>query len=154
MKRGPRQHKPKKQRGELPSPFVMTIDSLTHDGRGVGRHNGRAVMVKNALPHEEVEVRIEKATSKLWQGRAKSILSSSPRRISPRCEHIERCGGCQLQHVEHIDQIQLKQDIITEHFQRNSVLIPEFDDPILSSPFEYRHRARLHVTKKGVIAVS
>ena len=45
--------------GAKPS-LSCEINDLLHDGRGVGRINGKAFFVEGALPGEEVEFRVIK----------------------------------------------------------------------------------------------
>ena len=40
------------------APISLTIDSLSHEGRGIGRHAGKAVFVAGALPGEVVSARV------------------------------------------------------------------------------------------------
>ena len=41
---------PRTRHARATAPFDLSIDSLTHDGRGVGRYKGRAVFVNQAVP--------------------------------------------------------------------------------------------------------
>lgn len=151
MSRGPRRHTPKRPAKQLPDSFSLRIDRFSHDGRGIGRKDGRVVMVQNALPGETVTVKINKASSKLWQGVASHIDNHSPDRAAPACRHFSQCGGCQLQHIHHSGQQRLKYDTITELFERNGIRVPDFSPIVDSEPFNYRHRARLHISKKGAL---
>ncbi len=136
---------------KLPEPITLDIVRYSHDGRGIGYHEGRVVMVGNAMPGEQVLVSIEKANSKLWQGRVKSMLRASERRQEPRCSHYGRCGGCQLQHVEHTEQLEIKHKTVADHFSRQKIVDLKWQDAVVSHEFEYRHRARFHVSKAGVL---
>lgn len=134
---------------KLPDSIELTIDKLSHDGRGIGRYQGRVVMVDNALPHEKVRVRPERGNTRLWQGRVTDYIEVSSQRQTPPCKHYGQCGGCQLQHLSGDDQITLKQQAVADHFRRNGLSVEEFEPILASSPFGYRHRARFHVSKKG-----
>ena len=41
-------------------PYVIEIENLSHEGRGVGRLNGKTVFVSGALPRETVKARTTK----------------------------------------------------------------------------------------------
>jgi 23S rRNA (uracil1939-C5)-methyltransferase len=145
-----RRFKPK-NKAALPPDITVEIEKFGYDGRGIARHQGRVVMVSGALPGEHCVVKIEQANSKLWQGVATKISSYSNDRETPVCQHYEQCGGCQLQHVSHQSQIELKQQAITEQLHRQGFQNVELESPVVSESFQYRHRARFHVSKKGDI---
>lgn len=138
---------PKSQR--LPDPIELEIERFSHDGRGIGLHQGRVVMVANAMPTERVQVKIEQANTKLWQGKAIGYLQKSEFRQEPICRFYGECGGCVLQHVPQQDQRELKQKALADHLRRNDVKVKEWAEPIASVAKSYRHRARFQVSKKG-----
>ncbi|WP_320826008.1 hypothetical protein [Reinekea sp.] len=141
------------QRGKkaLPAPLTLDILRYSHDGRGIASHEGRVVMVANALPGEQVVASIDQAGSKLWQGRSTSLLTVSPERREPECKLYGVCGGCQLQHLDHASQLQVKQQTVDDHLRRNGFKAQTWSEPLLSAPYGYRHRARFHVDKQGQV---
>lgn len=108
-------------------------------------------MVSGALPKEQVVVKVEQANSKLWQGSVLKIEEKSMERATPVCAHYEQCGGCQQQHLLHQTQLDLKQQAIADQLQRSGMVVKQWALPLVSKPFEYRHRARFHVNKAGDI---
>lgn len=133
---------------KLPDPLTLDIVRFSHDGRGIAHHEGRVVMVSNALPGEEVVAKIDRAKSKLWQGETIRVNRVSPLRRSPECPHYLQCGGCQLQHVPAGHQLSIKQQAVVDHLHRNKISVQEWLDPLTSSEFGYRHRARFHVSRR------
>lgn len=133
----------------LPAPFELDIERYSHDGRGIGLHQGRVVMVANAMPGERVTVKLEQANTKLWQGKATAHIIASERRQTPVCRYYGDCGGCVLQHVPQQDQIALKQQSLEDHLRRNKISQYELAAPISLQENGYRHRARFQVSKKG-----
>lgn len=139
------------QKKSLPVPITLTIEKFSHDGRGIGFHQGRVVMVENAMPGEQVTLKVTHAKTKLWQGESISWVVQSDERVTPKCAHYLTCGGCQQQHIPHDVQITLKQAAIDNQFSRHKLTIQNWALPIISKPYAYRHRARFHVGKKGEI---
>lgn len=133
----------------LPDRVNLNVLRLSHDGRGIAERDGRVVMVSGALPGEQVIAKIEKGNTKLWQGKTVELLNQSPERIKPPCKVFSQCGGCQLQHMSLDGQHQVKKQAVTDHFKRNNIDLPEVVDLISLTSFEYRHRARLHVSSSG-----
>src|SRR5690606_39840714 len=92
----------------------IALERLTHDGRGIGRWQGRTVFVEGALPGERVTARVTRARSKLIEARLEQLLQASPERQSPACPHVDLCGGCSLQHrsEEHTSELQSREHLV------------------------------------------
>ena len=129
------------------SPLICEIVDLIHDGRGVGRPDGKACFIQGALPGETVEFRRHNQKRNYDEGHVVKIVSASDSRIEPLCKHFPRCGGCTLQHLEHGAQIAFKEQQLLEGLQRSG-LQPKTILPALSAPqWAYRRRARLAVQR-------
>jgi 23S rRNA (uracil1939-C5)-methyltransferase len=104
----------RRRRSKLPEPQQVTIESLSHEGRGIAHINGKTVFVFGALPGETVQIQILKTSSKFDQATTLEVIEASPMRIEARCEAFQVCGGCSLQHVENDDQVNMKQQSLLE----------------------------------------
>ncbi len=132
---------------KAPEPEV-TIQSLSHDGRGIAKINGKTIFIENALPGERVTWIPTYSHRRYTEGRAIDILEASGDRETPPCPHFEQCGGCQLQHLSSDAQLKLKQKVLLEQLQHfgNIVVKPENLLPPLQGPtLGYRRKARLGV---------
>ncbi|MCK5894474.1 MAG: 23S rRNA (uracil(1939)-C(5))-methyltransferase RlmD [Endozoicomonadaceae bacterium] len=128
------------------APFDLSIDSLTYDGRGVGRHKGRVVFVSNALPGDTVTVNVVKHKTSLWEAEIDRIIAPSPQRKRPKCPKYGQCGGCSLQHMNHSGRLAVYTDLILRSLKRFAAVEPEsVMTPLQSPSWGYRHRARLSV---------
>lgn len=134
-------------------PVEITIDSLAHDGRGVGRIDGKATFVDGALLGEKVVMQYTQCKGKFDEGRAIEILQASPDRVEPRCSAASICGGCSLQHMTSDAQIVMKHKILQDQLAHFGDLTPaEWLAPMTGPTFGYRRKARLgakYVEKKG-----
>lgn len=145
----------------LPARFddtaVTRIESLTHEGWGVGRIDGKAVFIEGALPGEEVRFRYLTRRKTYDTGRLVEIITPSPDRRVPPCPHFGVCGGCSLQHLAPAAQLLAKQTILLETLARIGKLAPdEVFAPIAGPAWHYRRKARLGVRvveKKGGVIV-
>ena len=63
----------------------ITIEDLTVEGAGIGRHEGMAVFVPRALPGETVTVKIIKLTKSYAVGRMLNLSHFTAQRVSPFC---------------------------------------------------------------------
>ncbi len=148
----------RKRRKRLPEPCErVTVESLSHDGRGVAHIDGKAVFIDGALPGEEVGFEYLTTRRKFDEGRVSSIHRPSPDRVEPPCAHFGLCGGCSLQHMDPAAQIRAKQGVLLDNLGRIGDVVPGEVLPPLTGPVTgYRTRARLgvrHVIKKGRVLV-
>lgn len=134
-------------------PVEITIDSLTHDGRGVGRIEGKAVFVDGALLGEKVVMQYTQCHGKYDEGRTIEVLQASDDRVEPRCPSAHICGGCSLQHMHSDAQIAMKHKILQDQLAHFGDLKPhQWLEPMTGPVFGYRRKARLgakYVEKKG-----
>ena len=79
--------------------MILKINGLGSNGEGVGRFNGLTIFVEGALPNEMVDVEIVTSKKNYSVGKLKKILRISDDRVKPFCPIYEKCGGCQLQHL-------------------------------------------------------
>ncbi|OQX36994.1 MAG: hypothetical protein B0D91_07850 [Oceanospirillales bacterium LUC14_002_19_P2] len=137
---------PRTRHARATAPFDLSIDSLTHDGRGVGRYKGRAVFVNQAVPGDTVTARVVKQKASLWEAELDRILVPSPQRQEPGCPRYGVCGGCSLQHLAHDGQLAAHTDVVLGQLKRSAGLEPDvLAEPLKSPVWGYRHRARLAV---------
>jgi 23S rRNA (uracil1939-C5)-methyltransferase len=133
------------------------VTSLSHDGRGVARADGKALFITGALPGERVSVRALRRHRSYDEATLDSLECASPSRVTPRCAHFGVCGGCSLQHLEPGAQIAAKQEHLLEEFRRTARVEPATLLPALTgTPWGYRRRARLgarFVAKKDRVVV-
>lgn len=124
----------------------LDIVDLSHDGRGVGRIDGKAVFVDGALPGERVRARLKQRKRSFDQAELLDVLQPSPDRVAPGCPHFGRCGGCALQHLAPAAQIAAKQRVLLENLERIGQLVPgRVLAPLSDAAWGYRRKARLGV---------
>ena len=160
-KRGNLQHDDlmsRSRRKRLPDEiFSAQIDALAQDGRGIARRDGKIVFIHGALPGEEVRFRYTALQRNHDQGQAVEVLSPSPDRVTPDCEHFGVCGGCCLQHLDSDRQLDVKQTWLLDNLTGIGKVEPaEILAPLTGPVWGYRHKARLgvrYVAKKGRVLV-
>src|SRR5690606_37897392 len=102
--------------------FPLTIKRLGINGEGVGYFKRTVVFVPGALPGEEVVVEATTIKPKYAEAKIKKIRKKSPHRVNPPCPIYEKCGGCQLQHLEYSQQLKEKRDILIQALERHTKL--------------------------------
>lgn len=140
-----------------PDPIEATIESLSHEGRGIAHVDGKTVFIDGALAGETVMFRYARRRSSYAEGFVETVVQASARRIEAKCPHYELCGGCSLQHMQPADQIEHKGKVLLEQLQHIANVEPESILAPLTGPvWGYRRKARLgvkYVFKKDRVLV-
>jgi len=120
----------------------VAIDSIAAGGDGIARADGMVVFVPRTAPGDRVRVQLD-ARKRFARGSVESIVSPSAQRVQPLCYHyrVDRCGGCQLQHLEYGAQLDAKRAIVRDSISRigkRAVDAPE----ITPSDAQWRYRRK------------
>jgi len=127
--------------------YEMKITGLSHAGEGIGRIKNFAVFVANAIPGEEVLVKITEVKKNFGKGQLQEILISSQDRVEASCEWFSNCGGCQLQHIKYPRQIELKRQMVEDALKKigsleNVQVLPTLG---MDNPWRYRNKGVFQV---------
>ncbi|BAL61601.1 TrmA family RNA methyltransferase [Melissococcus plutonius DAT561] len=129
----------------------LKIKRLGINGEGIGYYKQFIVFVPNALPKEEVDVRIVVITPKFAEGIIKKIHKNSPERITPDCPVYETCGGCQLQHLSYEAQLIFKRDLLKQALAKfkpeNYSNYPLRKTLGMKNPWNYRNKAQFQLAQ-------
>ena len=137
----------KKKRKPFPEPpDAVEIESLTPEGRGLVRVDGRSVLLHGALPGERVRFRYTRICKNRAEGTVVEVLRAAPERVPVRCPHADICGGCSLQHLNPAAQIRWKQEMLEQVLANTGQVRPErWLPPLAAASWGYRRKARLGV---------
>lgn len=106
----------------LGTEFELTTERLGHGGVCVGRHEGRVVFVRHALPGERLRVRVNEDRGKgFCRAEIVEIIEASQFRIDPVCPAGAPGGGagcCDLSHTTGSHARQLKSQVLSELLER------------------------------------
>jgi 23S rRNA (uracil1939-C5)-methyltransferase len=133
--------------------IFVTIKRLGINGEGIGYYKRLAIFIDGAIPGEEVEAVITSIEDGYSKARIKKIKKISPNRVKPDCPYYDRCGGCQLQHINYETQLREKHDMIYRAFERyyeGDMPKAELRDTIgMDHPWVYRNKNQLPVRYDG-----
>jgi 23S rRNA (uracil1939-C5)-methyltransferase len=129
----------------------VAIDSIAAGGDGVGRANGRVVFVPRSAPGDVGLIEMPD-TGRFARAEFQEVRAPSPQRVQPSCAHfvIDRCGGCQLQHIAYGAQLQAKARIVRDTMQRigrREVPLPVVHPS--ATPWRYRRKLTLAMRRRG-----
>ncbi len=122
----------------------ITFTDAGAKGVSVGRaEDGKAVMVKNAIPGDIADVRVQKKRKNYYQGIAQDFTHYSQDRTEPVCKYFGTCGGCKWQNMKYEKQLYFKEKEVLQNIKR----IGHFDSfpshPILASDSTYFYRNKM-----------
>ena len=132
------------------------IEKHIHGGFGLCRNTeGKITLLTGGITGEEVAAKIHPHTKTLQQGRVVKVLNPSSARKQPPCSYYPQCGGCDFQHIQYAEQLQIKMEVIKDLLTRsgtptlNEAAQQRLLPPIPSEKhFHYRQRIRLQVDKE------
>lgn len=126
---------------------TLAIDRIAGGGEGVARDDGLVVFVPRTAPGDVVEADVaHDGKARFARGVLRRIVTPSPLRVAPPCPHYEgdRCGGCQLQHLEYDAQREMKGMAVADAFARiarRPIAVPV----VHAAPHPWHYRRKLSV---------
>jgi 23S rRNA (uracil1939-C5)-methyltransferase len=150
--------KPKKN-VNLPQ-VKLIIKRLDSNGVGVAeltvkpqdKRQQKPVFVAGALPNERIKAQLIEQKNKYAKAKLLEVIEPSKHRQDPKCAYFLSCGGCDIQHLSVEEQLEFKQQKVTELFNRQGITTElPWQTPVMSPPWHYRRKARIGVqyNKKG-----
>ena len=134
--------------GAKKKPYLenVKIEATAAEGNGLAHVDGKVVFIRQGIPGDVVDVQINKVRSGYSQGYIARMVSPSPYRLSPFCEHFGDCGGCTWQTLPYAMQIAFKQQQVVDQLTRiGHLTLPEVS-PILGSEKTDHYRNKLEYT--------
>lgn len=127
-------------------PLEVDVIDLTHDGQGVADIDGRRVFVPGALTGERVRIRPRRRRRQFQEAELLDVVTPADSRVEPPCAYFGRCGGCAVQHLSYAAQVDFKEKVVQDAFERIAGLTPvNWLEPMTGPEWYYRRRARLGV---------
>ena len=129
----------------------LTIEDMSVDGEGIGKYDGMAFFVKDAIVGDKIRARVTKLKKTYGYARVDEILESSADRCEPRCALHKRCGGCQVQAMDYQAQLAFKEKKVRNNLIRlggfSEAEIDAIMEPIvgMEEPYRYRNKAQFPI---------
>ncbi len=130
------------------NPIAENVEAIDigEGGRAVIRHNNKVIFVKGLVPGDIANVEILKSKRKHSDARLLKLVTPSPLRVTPQCQHFGSCGGCSWQNLDYKSQLEFKQKQVEAAIQRIGGVQVEKSFPILGSADIYHYRNKLEFT--------
>jgi len=129
----------------------LMIEDMSVDGEGIGKYNGMAFFVKDAVVGDKIRARITKLKKTYGYARVDEILEPSVNRTEPHCALHKRCGGCQIQAMDYQAQLAFKEKKVLNNLIRlggfSEAEIDAVMEPIvgMEEPYRYRNKAQFPI---------
>ncbi len=139
---------------------TVTIEDFGVGGEGIGKIDGYALFIKDAVIGDVVEAKVMKAKKNYGYGKLQKIIRPSEHRVMPRCPIARQCGGCQMQAVSYEKQLEYKNRKVWNNLKRiggipEKLLEAVMEPPCgMEEPYRYRNKAQFPIgrDKNGRLA--
>lgn len=125
--------------------MAYIITEYDHYGRGITKKDNKIIFVNNALVGEEVEINIYNDKKSYSEANVTKYIVKSPNRQDNVCKYYDKCGGCNILHMNYDEQLRFKQhkmgNIIAKYLDKNIKI-----NSIVKSDneFYYRNKVTFH----------
>lgn len=114
----------------------VTCEYVALDGKGVIKNPDGVIYVPFLLDGEKALIKINSIKGRNIYGSIVNLISSSSYRSSKNlCNVFDRCGGCNLLHMNYERSILFKKESLRQLFKKNNIEIIK-----MNNPFNYRNK--------------
>lgn len=124
-----------------------TVIAVGSNGEGILKEDGLVVFLPFSYIGEKVRYKVLKVTKNCAYGKVLEVLTPSEERVRTFCPVYQKCGGCQISHLNYSTQLRVKENNVKNCFSK----IARLDVNVLpceKSPkqFNYRNKLQLPVS--------
>lgn len=123
----------------------VTIKALGANGEGIGHWHGYTIFADKTLPGEEVRGRLIEKQKRYGRLQLHQLITRSDARVEAPCPYFERCGGCQLMHLDYTHQLQVKRQRVVDALKRFGHIEGVDVAPCAASPKPLAYRNKMQV---------
>ena len=121
------------------------IEKLDNHGRGICYINNKITFVDNALPSEEVELKITREAKKYNEAKVINYIKQSDKRVKTLCSYYEECGGCNLLNTTYEETLKFKKEKLESLLLKYSNIDKKIEIIPSINELEYRNKITLKV---------
>ena len=125
------------------------IETIAFGGEGILRHNHFVVFVPFTAIGDRISCKIKEVKSSFAKAELVELIKKSDGRATPLCPYFGSCGGCQLQHLQPVPQLNYKLSAVQDALKRIGHLSPPSISIIPAGEnWGYRRHITLHLKPK------
>ena len=123
----------------------LTIENISHAGEGVAKYQGYTVFVPSSAPGDLVMAQIISAKKDYGRALITEIIQPG-NRTQPKCQWYDQCGGCNLQHLDYQQQLDIKTESVKTTLKRIGGIDPSIVMPTIGTEtWNYRNKLQAPV---------
>lgn len=135
-----------RKRKELPVLPEIEITGVAAEGKSIARFNDMVIFIPFGAPGDIADIKIDRKKHSYAEGHIERLITPSPIRTQPRCEHFTVCGGCRWQHLPYEYQLECKQKQVTDALTRIAKVELSEISPIIGSKEIWHYRNKMEYT--------
>lgn len=121
----------------------------TYDGKGIVKGEGITAFVDNIIVDEKAKVEIIYQSKNSTIGKVKEFITTSDKRVNPKCKICNQCGGCALQHMSYNAQLEFKRNHVKDCLNKIGHINVEVNETLgMENPYEYRNKTQVPFKEK------
>ncbi len=134
------------QKGDV---LELTIESVGMDGEGVAKQDGMVIFVPFTLVGEVVKCEVTFVKKSFAKAKVIKLIKGAEDRVQPLCPHFRKCGGCDMQHITYLKQLDIKRENVKNCFKKYAGEQVQVNEVIPSdNVFYYRNKAQFPLFEK------
>ena len=121
--------------------YVVDIIDNGFQGEGIAKIEGITVFIDQAIKGEKIKIKILKVQKNFAYGKIVEFIEKSNTRVEPDCTTYNRCGGCNLRHIEYNETLKIKKSIVQNCMNKTLKREIKINDVIgMENPLHYRNK--------------
>lgn len=121
--------------------YIVDIIDNGFQGEGIAKIEGITVFIDQAIKGEKIKIKILKVQKNFAYGKIIEFIEKSNTRVEPDCRTYNKCGGCNLRHIEYSKTLKIKKAIVQNCMNKALKREIEINDVIgMENPLHYRNK--------------
>lgn len=125
---------------------ILEVEILQQDnfGKGIARYNNFVIFVDKGIVNETLKIKIYNIKKNYAKASIVDIINRIDKRIEYPCTYYDRCGGCNIGHLDYNAQLEYKLNRLKETLNISNIEI------FPMKQYNYRNKVTLRVNKSGL----
>ncbi len=121
--------------------YIVDIIDNGFQGEGIAKIDGITVFIDQAIKGEKIKIKILKVQKNFAYGKIIELIKKSKTRVEADCSTYNRCGGCNLRHIEYKETLNIKKSIVQNCMNKALKKEVKINDVIgMKNPLHYRNK--------------
>ena len=122
----------------------LLIEKMVYGGKGMGRLDKIIHFCPYVLPGEIVSIIPLNRKKNYIEALPNKLIKAAEKRVKPQCPYFTKCGGCDYEHIDYQEQINIKKNILIETFNRiGKINLVNIEAVPSNQLYNYRNRIQL-----------